>query len=241
MNHIHEQESADPKARVVDLETTGTPEDEDAEIIEIGTIDVNLYTLKLNDQWETLCRPRGPIPAVTKAVHHIVEDDLKDAPEYREIIDQVFEDMNEGDYLVAHNAKFEQHFIGQPGQRWIDTYKVARVVWPDAPTHSNQGLRYWLDLPVDRERATPPHRALPDAYVTACLFVRLLDEKTPEQMAHISQYPALLRKITFGTKAKGQTYEEAPLDYLDWIANKSDMNEDTKFTAKYWLKKRNAA
>lgn len=239
MNHDHEPE-ANRKARVVDLETTGTPEDADAEIIEIGTIDVDLVTLTTFGEWQQLCRPRGPIPAVTKAVHHITETDVADAPECREIFEGIFEDMNEGDYLVAHNAKFEQHFIGRPGQRWIDTYKVARVVWPDAPTHSNQGLRYWLELPVDRDRASPPHRALPDAYVTACIFVRLLDEKTPEQMAHISQYPALLKIMNFG-KHKGMTFEEAPGDYLEWIRDKSDMDEDTKFTAKYWLQKRNAA
>lgn len=224
-------------ARVVDLETTGTPDDADAEIIEIGTIDVNLQTREIFGEWEQLCRPRGLIPAVTKAVHHIIEDDLKDAPQCREVFEKIFNGMDTGDYLVAHNARFEQHFLSQPGQKWICTYKVARVVWPDAPTHSNQGLRYWLELPVDRERAFPPHRALPDAYVTAHLFARLLDEKTPEEMAIISQYPALLKIMNFG-KHKGTTFEQAPLDYLEWIRDKSDMDEDTKFTAKYWLQKR---
>lgn len=225
-------------ARVIDYETTGTPEDKAPEIIEFGRIDVDLTTRAIGNAWSSLACPRSGIPAVTKAVHHITEADVADAPQARSLWEPFYDGCGHDDYLVAHNAKFERWFHDGDGRRWIDTYKVARVVWPDAPTHSNQGLRYWLDLIVDRDRASPPHRALPDAYVTAHLFVRLLDEKTPEEMEVISLYPALLRKITFGTKAKGKTYEEAPLDYLQWIVEKSDLDEDTKFSAKYWIRKR---
>ncbi|MGJ5032283.1 exonuclease domain-containing protein [Bradyrhizobium sp. HKCCYLS2038] len=224
-------------ARVIDYETTGTPEDEHAEIIEFGRIDVHIASRWIGNPWTSLCRPRGPIPAVTKAVHHITEADVADAPEAREVWGQFWEGLSPGDILVAHNAKFEQHFTPDEGRAWIDTYKVARVVWPDAPTHSNQGLRYWLDLDLDATRATPPHRALPDAYVTAHLFVRLLDLKTADEMVHISKYPALLKIMNFG-KHKGMTFEAAPLDYLEWIRDKSDMDEDTKFTARYWVAKR---
>ncbi|WP_454618355.1 exonuclease domain-containing protein [Bradyrhizobium cenepequi] len=224
-------------ARVLDYETTGTPEDQDAEIIEFGRIDVDLFSRQVFNPWTSLACPRGPIPAVTKAVHHITEADVADAPPARDLWDEFYSGCGPLDILVAHNAKFEMHFHAGDGRPWIDTYKVARVVWPDAPTHSNQGLRYWLDLPVDRERASPPHRALPDAYVTAHLFVRLLDHKTVDEMVHISKYPALLKIMNFG-KHKGTTFEAAPLDYLEWIRDKSDMDEDTKFTARYWVAKR---
>lgn len=224
-------------ARIVDLETSGTPDDQNAEIIEFGKIDIDLVARKIVKPWSSLVRPRGPIPAVTKAVHHITEDDVADAPEERDVWDMFFDGLGDGDILVAHNAKFEQFFLTGASQRWVCTYKIARVVWPDAPTHSNQGLRYWLELPVDRERASPPHRALPDAYVTAHLFVRLLDHKTIDEMIHISKYPALLKIMNFG-KHKGMTFEAAPLDYLEWIRDKSDMDEDTKFTARYWVAKR---
>jgi len=227
-------------ARVLDYETTGTPEDADAEIIEFGRVDVFLPSRTIVNPWTSLACPRGPIPAVTKAVHHITEADVADAPQARELWDQFYEGCSPVDILVAHNAKFEQHFHDGDGRPWIDTYKVARVVWPDAPTHSNQGLRYWLELPVDREKASPPHRALPDAYVTAHLFVRLLAEKSIDEMIHISKYPALLKIMNFG-KHKGMTFEAAPLDYLEWIRDKSDMDEDTKFTARYWAAKRTRA
>jgi len=224
-------------ARVIDYETTGTPEDADAEIIEFGRIDVDLATRQIGNAWTSLCCPRGPIPAVVKAVHHITEVDVRDAPQARELWEPFFDGCGPNDILVAHNAKFEQHFHAGDGRPWIDTYKVARVVFPDAPTHSNQGLRYLLDLPVDRERASPPHRALPDAYVTAHLLVRLMDFKTIDEMVHISNYPALLKIMNFG-KHRGMTFAAAPLDYLEWLVFKSDMDEDTKFSSRYWIAKR---
>ena len=229
-------------ARVIDYETTGTPDDADAEVIEFGRIDVDLATREISNPWSSLCCPRGPIPAVTKAVHHITEADVKDAPQARDLWDQFYDGCEPTDVLVAHSAKFEQHFHAGDGRPWIDTYKVARVVWPDAPTHSNQGLRYWLGLDVDRDRAAPPHRALPDCYVTAFLFVRLMDERTPDEMVTISKYPALLKIMNFGKyRGAGMTFEKCSMDdasYLEWIRDKSDMDEDTKFSAKYWLKKR---
>lgn len=224
-------------ARVIDYETTGTPKDNAAEVIELGRIDVDLDTKAIGNPWRSFAKPIGPIPAVTKAVHHITESDVADAPSITDLWPVMFDGCAPTDILVAHNAKFEQHFHPGDGRAWIDTYKAARVVWPDAPTHSNQGLRYWLDIALDAELASPPHRALPDAYVTAHLLVRLLDFKSVAELVHISKYPALLKVMNFG-KHRGVTFEEAPIDYLEWIRDKSEMDEDTKFSARYWVAKR---
>ena len=45
-----------------------------------------------------------------------------------------------------------------------------------------------------------------------------------------SQQPVLLPRVCFG-KHKGLVWSELPIDYLDWIVEKSDLNEDVKFTA----------
>jgi len=224
-------------ARCIDLETTGLPEDEGAEIIEIGRIDVHIPTRRIGRPWSTLVRPRGPIPAVTKAVHHITEKDVEGAPSLREVWDRIFSDIGPADVLVAHNDKMEKHFLGDVGHQFICTYKCARVVWPDAPGHSNQVLRYWLGIELDADQASPPHRALPDAYVTAHILARLLETKTIAEMVNISKFPALLTVMNFG-KHRGTRFEDAPADYLEWIRDKSEMDEDTKFSARYWLRKR---
>ncbi|MER9628362.1 hypothetical protein NKI97_12530 [Mesorhizobium sp. M0296] len=210
----------------------------------MGSYDVNLISRMLlsKSAFTSLCRPRGPITPQTKAIHHINEEDVANAPPARDLWDRLL--AGNPNWLVAHKADFEKHFTPPWGIRWIDTYKVARIVWPDAPTHSNQGLRYWLELPCDRKLADPPHRALPDSYVTAHLFIRLLDHKTPEEMAKISEYPALLKVMKFGKYRRNgvtMTFEQCAQDdpsYLEWIRDTSDMDEDTKFSARYWLQKR---
>lgn len=226
--------------RVIDYETTGTSEQPDAEIIEVGSYDVNgdgsSWLISSPATW--LVRPRGPIPPEAMAVHHIAEADVANAPELREIIDGF---LDGADICAAHNAKFEEHFTPYKGLRWICTYRCARIVWPDAPVHSNQGLRYWLgvdgDADFDRDLSMPPHRALPDAYVTAFILRRLLLERSVDDLLTYSRYPALLKIMNFG-KHKGMAFADAPADYLEWLRDKSDMNEDTKFSAKYWLQKR---
>lgn len=78
--------------------------------------------------------------------------------------------------------------------------------------------------------------------MTGWLFIELLKHKTPDEMVVISKYPALLKLMNFGKyRGKGMTFEKCAQDdpsYLEWIRDKSDMNEDTKFSAKYWLRKR---
>lgn len=230
-------------ARVIDYETTGLPEDADPEVIEMGRYDVDCTgrTVLTGTAWRSFCRPRGPISPATRAVHHISPEDVADAPQARELWDEFLSGDEEPDYLVAHKADFEKHFTPDIGVPWIDTYKVARIVWPDAPGHSNQALRYGLELPCVMAYADPPHRALPDAYVTAHLFARLLDHKTPDEMIKISEYPALLKAMNFGKYfGKGMTFEQCSADdpqYLRWIIDKSDMDEDRKFSARYWLRK----
>lgn len=228
--------------RVIDFETTGTPEDDGAEVIELGRIDYDLETGLIESPWEARSRPIRPITPETMAVHHITNAMVANERPIAALWGPFWDGCGPDDVVAAHNAKFEQHFHSGHGRRWICTYKCALVVWPDAPGHGNQVLRYWLDLDgsadgFSPERAFPPHAALPDAYVTAHILGYLLNEKTVDELVHISKYPALLRRLGFG-KHRGLTYEEAPADYLEWLRDKSDMNEDVKFTARYWLKKR---
>lgn len=227
--------------RVWDCETARNPDDDDNELVEIGRIDLDIQTEEIGNPWSALVKPRGPIIPETKGVHHITEADVADALPIVQLWGPFWEGCGPDDYVAAHNAAFEQKFHDGNGRGYICTFKCACVVWPDAPGHKNQVLRYWLDLDsepdFDPEQAQPPHRALPDAYVTARILRRLLREKTADELVTISKYPALLRRMNFG-KHKGMTFEEAPADYLEWIVDKSDMGEDVKFSAKYWLKKR---
>lgn len=74
------------------------------------------------------------------------------------------------------------------------------------------------------------HRALPDAYVTAGILRELLKLASVDDLIMWSQPPVLLPRVCFG-KHKGLAWSELPVDYLDWIVERSDLNEDVKVTA----------
>lgn len=231
--------------RVIDIETTGT--EPPAEIIEIGRVDV----VSDGDGWRVdrpmtrLYRPLNGIPAETMAVHHITEDDfLPDAPVCSiELMRKAIWAGERPDILVAHNCAFEQEFItGNATDElpWICTYKVALHVWPNAPSHTNQVLRYWRGLKLDATLAMPPHRAGPDAWVTAHLLTELLKESNIEKMVEWTKQPKYMPTIPFG-KHKGLSWQKIPGDYLSWMVKQEDMDCDVIWYAQKEVERRESS
>lgn len=232
------------RLRVIDLETTGT--EPPAEIIEFGRADVvnDVSGVSVEKPMARLYRPLNGIPPETMAVHHITEADFSDdtsvcTPDRLRMAVWGGETPN---VLVAHNCEFERQFVtdvATDALPWICTYKVALRVWPQAPRHSNQVLRYWRGLSLDASLAMPPHRAGPDAWVTAHLLVELLKEASVEQMIAWTEEPKLMPSIPFG-KHRGTRWAEAPLDYLQWMVRQTDMDVDAVWNARQELNRRSA-
>jgi exodeoxyribonuclease X len=161
--------------RVIDIETTGIDPATDA-IIEIASVDM-VRDGGITNAMDTLVRPGRPIPPGVSAVHHIVDEDVQNAPALAEVIDR-FRGAN---YYVAHNCEFERSFFAAQGIElgpWICTYKYALRVWPEFDGHSNQELRYALGRAtpfpgIDRSTISP-HRAPFDVVVTAAIFEELI-------------------------------------------------------------------
>lgn len=226
--------------RVIDFETTGFPPD--AAVCEVGWCDVRTYAgctvAEVGNPVGMLVNPNRPMPPEARAIHHISDADVFGA----EPIIAGFMSLTNGppDVFCAHNAKFEREFFaGGESARWICTLKVGRRLWPDCPSHSNQCLRYFLDIHLDDTLATPPHRAAPDAYVTAYILREaIMAGASVADMVEWSNQPSLLPgAINFG-KHKGVIWSECDRDYLKWIVKAPDMDEDKRFTARYWLEAR---
>jgi len=224
--------------RIIDVESTSA-DPKLAKIVEIASVDISSDGRILASQ-SHLCNPGVSIPPETSAVHHILDDDVKDKPHISEVIG-----MYQGaDLYVAHNAQYEQallhQLLGEP--KWYCTMKAALRLWVDAPSFSNQALRYWRGHahPLGRTRATiDPHRALSDCIVTGTLFLDLIKlAPWPEQLKWQAE-PPLYTKFSFGMH-KGKRLDSEP-GYLKWIIEKSDMDEGWKFSARYWLEKRQQA
>lgn len=116
---------------------------------------------------------------------------------------------------------------------------MARGIYP-ASKHSNQYLRYALDLNVDVPEGLHAHCALYDCYVTAAIFIHLMSETgwSVEQMLEVSNRPSLLRTISFG-KYKGTAFADiakADIGYLRWLAGNQDgTNKDLEYTLNYYI------
>ena len=153
--------------RVVDLETTGFEPPEHT-VCEVGWADLVEANDHAND-WQIgtigniLCNPGRAIPPEVSAIHHIIDEDCAGLRSWRQVLQEVCcgTGIFSIDAFCAHNAKFERQWIdGVAGKLpWICTYKCALRLWPDAQSHSNQALRYWIRLEgLDRRwRASAIH------------------------------------------------------------------------------------
>jgi len=222
--------------RVIDFETTGIPSEADKHAIcEIGWCDVTMDSggaVAIGDPSSTLVDPGRPISVEAMAVHHIRDAEVAGKRPAVEVLAGL---CHGTDVFVAHKADFEQSFFDGLGRPFVCSYKSALRVWPDAPTHSNQVLRYWLGIELDPALALPAHRAGPDAYVTAHILSALLARCSLEDMIRWSAGPALL-VTCYLKKHRGVKWKDVPADYLRWVAENITDDRDIRATAKYWLR-----
>src|SRR5690606_105710 len=88
---------------ILDTETTGLSDDD--EIIEIAIIDRNGHVL-LN----TLIKPINPISEQAKEIHGISNEDVKNAPYWKEVWKHVLS-IIEGKKILIYNAEFDLKMI----------------------------------------------------------------------------------------------------------------------------------
>lgn len=208
---------------VTDTETT----DKDAKLAKV--VEIALFNPDFNITYTTLVNPGIAIPPETSAIHHICDHDVADWMHWDEAKRNVQEIMQQNGItiLAAHNADYDATVINfGPDQVWICTYKCALRQWPDAPSHKNEVLKYWLGL-GDRGRAFShnAHSALHDCRTTALLLEELLKHNPLETLIEWTKGPKMFAKIAFGKHA-GKRWEEIDLGYLQWICKQADMDKD---------------
>lgn len=227
--------------RVVDWETTGFPPE--AGIMEVGWTDVTYNgkeSIAISDRQARFTNPNRPCEHAARAVHHITDEEIADAPPPDVILSQLIDGV---DYFCAHNAKFEKQFWTPQNANgiipWICTFKAALRLCPKSPNHQNQTIRYFLNLKLENpELALPPHRAGPDTYVTAHTLAKFLTAVTPEQLHDWELEPPHFPYCPIGAKERGKAWEDVDHSFLTWILRTPTMEEDIKFNAKRELNRR---
>ncbi len=222
---------------VVDTETTGMDHAKDT-VVEIAAVSRRREFLGV---FSSLCNPGRPIPPEAMAVHHITDSMAADQPllsanlvDLLRKLDEDRETPDEPRIWAAHNAEFDRGFLQGLEGGWICTWRCALHIWPDAPGHGNQVLRYWLKLDPQIPSDLYPHRALYDAVVTEEILQLMLTMHSVEELQRMTVTPVLLRKVRFG-KHRDELWEKVPRDYLRWLIRQTELDPDVRHTVQHYL------
>lgn len=161
---------------VVDLETTGNSPKKGDKIIQFAAVVIENGTIV--ETFSSLVSSDKPIPLFIEELTGLTDDMIKDAPAFSEIAPKILTLLN-GAFFVAHNVLFDLSFLqeelinaGYEGffGPVIDTVELSRFMFPTADSFKLTDLASKEGLAHDR-----PHQADSDAYVTAELFLRLIN------------------------------------------------------------------
>ena len=177
---------------IVDVETTGgSPFFH--RVIEIGILRVERGELVRS--YSSLVNPGRPIPEFITGITNIRDEDVKDAPAFEDIKDEILE-MLEGTIFVAHNSSFDYGFLKGEFARHeraftmdhLCTVRLSRALFSRFKHHNLSAL-------IERFKfeCANRHRALDDAKVVWD-FLQMLPEKFPQKQVDMA-ISRTLRKI----------------------------------------------
>lgn len=227
------------RVRIVDLETTG--KEPPAQVCEYAYVDLDTETREAIGEPVSRLHFVETMPPEVRAVHHITQAETVGYPPF-DCFAVSSEAKAAGVWgFAAHQSEFEGQWIISD-LPVICTYKGALRVWPDAPTHSNWGLYYWLQDQglITGSVAGFPHRAGPDVAVTAKLLGALLGIVTGQQLVAWTREPRLLPRCPIG-KFRNKPWDQVEFGFLDWMLKQQDMEADLKWNAARELDRRRQA
>jgi DNA polymerase III subunit epsilon len=139
---------------------------------------------------ERLIRPKNMrFAPMNIAVHGIRPQDVEDAPEFPEVMDEFAEDFR-GGLMLAHNAAFDfavmrgacdTYRMVYPEFTYLCTVKMAQKVWPKLPSHKLNVIADHLQLRFKH------HNAAEDAVVCGLSAVAMARDL---KVATIAAIPA---------------------------------------------------
>ncbi|WP_180027533.1 putative quorum-sensing-regulated virulence factor [Acinetobacter sp. YH16032] len=162
------------------------------------------------------------------AVHHILESDLVDQPNFR-----TFELPQETTYIIGHNIDYDIRAIQQCGVetshiKAICTLALSRLVWPHAEAHNISALIYMISKGSSkaREMLKGAHRADADIILTANILMHIIHHlgiQNIEELYEVSEDARIPRTINFG-KHRGTAIVDLPSDYVSWLLRQEDLD-----------------
>lgn len=217
------------QAIILDTEThtlNGLPIEIAYAPIEIEAGKLSLDRSKMFDQLYSIGDEKISFAAM--AVHHILEADIVDQPNFG-----TFTLPNETVYIIGHNIDYDIRAIQTCGVdtqhiKAICTLALARLVWPDAEAHNISALIYMISKGSEkaREMLKGAHRADADIILTANILMHIvhkLNIQTIEALFEASEDARIPRSINFG-KHRGTAIIDLPSDYVQWLMRQEDLD-----------------
>lgn len=171
----------------IDLETTGLDPRRD-EILSIGLVSIDRFSIRLASAWHSIVRVDQAIPGESAVIHQITDDQSAAGRPIEELLPEVLRRLA-GRPMLVHYSPIEQHFLDAACQKLygapfvtqtIDTLEIGQRVF-ERRNHLIQpgdlrlfNLRPRYNLPQYRA-----HNALSDAIATAELFLAMGDNLYP--------------------------------------------------------------
>lgn len=163
---------------VIDIETTGLDPSNDS-LIEVGALKVQ--DEKVVDTFSSLINPGVEIDSYNSSLTGITNEELADAPSTVSVLEQ-FSDFIGDSILMGHNVHFDINFLYDNFEKYlsvplsndfVDTLRLSKRYFKEAPSHKLTRLADYLHIEVDVS-----HRALADCYTTLYLYKALFEAST---------------------------------------------------------------
>lgn len=206
-------------AIIFDTETTGL---DAPEVIQAGWLEIDLAATPQNVGFCSNFKPSKPISLGALATHHIMDEHLVDYPPSSSFR------LPEGvEYLIGYNVDFDWSAIGKPEVKRIDVCAMCRALWPEADSHSQAAMIYFLHRQRAHDMLADAHNALTDVFNCAAILRKVIAKAGPfetfEQLWQASEKMRVPTVMPFG-KHKGMPIAKVPADYKRWLLAQPDVD-----------------
>ncbi len=179
---------------LIDVETTGTDASVDR-VIELGIVIGRGGEVVERHNW--MINPGMPIPAQSREIHGISDEDVKDAPPFAKVAQEIIAVMK-GRIPAAYNATFDKSFVLTELVRanvslstptlarsveWLDPLVWAREIQQDERSRALKDVAARLGITLENA-----HRASEDAEAALRVFYTLAaDSRVPRTYGALVQ------------------------------------------------------
>jgi len=189
---------------ILDTETTGLEASKGDKIISLAALKIRNSLIQENEFLDELINPERDIPWESIKIHHITDEHVRGKPTLPELQSKINSFLKKS-ILIGHNIEFDKKFIYQDAANSdlskrmkkitsIDTIYLTAALYPDL---ENYDLSYLCEHFNIKTNDQIRHSALGDCWITARLFLHLLNKAKEKNITTAS---GLLKLCNQGAK-----------------------------------------